>query len=325
MPKHRLYLGIAGLLFLLASIGLLVVASSTQTRMIDYGTVAYDSAGEWPSNRLSDFIPGWLTTIVVTFLLLAIGRELVLNRVLMAERPSREKPLWSRLIPLAGIALFAGALVAYLLIDRPSQSVQYGQPPTPGQPSGYMAFAELSGPTRVRFGDSTEIAFTVWISQGLVSAPISNLVLAPNESYTATAILQAVNFDVDESSRTAQSNQPLSAARSAFWSWVVSPKEKRLGRQTLVVRANVQDAQGNLLGGDPYLKAEVSVTDPIGLPGPVYYILIGVGGVVSLPLWAWLYKEWDARRKERRDEKIKELEKEVRDLKARKWWQFWKW
>ena len=323
MPRQRLYLAITGLLLLLASVALLAVASNTQMREIDYSKVALVpslTSAYYEDLRIDEV--GWREIILLAMFVLV---TLIAVSCALSFADARRTGDWGRLIQLAAIGILAGSIMVYLLSDRPLQTAQYGQPPTPGQPSGYIAFAELSGPTQVRFGDSIEIAFTMWISEGLITAPVSNLVLAPNESYIATAHLQAVNFDLDESSRIAQSNQPLSLGRSALWSWVVSPKEKRLGRQTLVVRANVQDAQGNRFEGDPYLKAEVSVTDPIGIPGPLYYILIGVGGVVSLPLWAWLYKEWDAGRKERQNEKIKELEEEVRDLKARKWWQFWTW
>ncbi|MFQ6088616.1 MAG: hypothetical protein ACE5K0_06920, partial [Candidatus Methanofastidiosia archaeon] len=171
----------------------------------------------------------------------------------------------------------------------------------------YIAFAKLTGPTNLRIGTSDVITLTMWIDEGV--APISDAILSPEGTYIVTAYLQAVNFKLDEAALSAQSRQMLTTDNPAMWAWVISPEEKKLGRQVLIVRVYLEDEQGNDVGGRPYLSVKISVTDPIGLPPLIVYGGMAFGAVFGLPIWTLLFIEWVTRRKEKREKQRKDSEK----------------
>lgn len=81
---------------------------------------------------------------------------------------------------------------------------------------------------------------------------------------------------------------------------MLSPKEKRLGTQSIVVRASVTDRDGKVVSCWSDLSLRIAVRDPLGLPSSLVYGAMAFGSVLGVPFWTWLFTEWSTRQKERR-------------------------
>jgi hypothetical protein len=322
MPKLRTGIGIVGTLLFITSISILLYALNSPSQ-IHYSTPGYyyppppppegAGGGGGPCPSLT------ILVIVLGLVLIYQWKEDWKKKNKQSDREFfRQIIKWIKLNPYFSIAILTAAyLILALFIwadpyfSPKSQTVQYGELPQGGQPADYIAFAQLTGPDKLYLGTSAEITFTMWITKGV--APFQTAILLPHKTYTVTVDLQAVNFEVDNHALSSQSKQSLAVDNPAFWTWVVTPKEKRLGRQSLVVRTQVEGERALGFSDSPYLSVVIDVTDPIGLPPSIVYAAVTFGGILGVPFWAWLFSEWSTRQKEKREQKRKsdEVIKEI--------------
>lgn len=120
-----------------------------------------------------------------------------------------------------------------------------------------------------------------------------------------SADLIGTNFDIArESERVIMGTYHpfMNEPNPPSWSWVIGPKEHRLGQQTLVCSVTITDADDkDILQKSTYDKT-VYVTDPLGLPAWAYYLATFLGVTLSAPFVVWFLSEWRTRAKEKRDE-----------------------
>jgi hypothetical protein len=70
------------------------------------------------------------------------------------------------------------------------------------------------------------------------------------------------------------------------------PKEKHLGSQDLVFDIDIHDHQLNRIGL-PFWRMHVEITDPIGLPAGIVYLLGGIGAILAaLGILPYIYKKF---------------------------------
>ncbi|KYK34360.1 MAG: hypothetical protein AYK19_12290 [Theionarchaea archaeon DG-70-1] len=302
MSKKRVIVGTIGTSILLIVLVALLY-DSYGPKKVSYEIARYGP----PIGRRIYFTPLWrvLFPYVILALLLILLWLVVWRK--KSGQPFRTLPkkigreLWSHAYMVA--ALLTGVFLFFALFAwqfggyEPSFQTltgYYETVPALGQGSDYFANAEITGPEEIRFGTSSVIILKVWIDRGV--APSEDVRLAPDKSYQAKATIQAVNFDIGEDP-SLQSGQQLTLNQPALWSWVLSPKEKRLGKQHVVVSIYLTDEEGLQVPNFAYLILGIDVRDPIGLPGSVVYGAVALGGVLGLPFWSWIFDEWRTRRK----------------------------
>lgn len=211
MFKSKTIIGTAGtLLFFAALVGLVYALNAPS--QVSYESTRYS----YPVFRAASPPPEWVVWVqylpipILALFWLAIW-------VIKSGQPFRVlfqqvgKWIWSHAYLL--VAILTGvylllALIVWLQSDNSStssQTVQYGAPAAPSQSSDYIAIAEVTGPNELRFGTSSEVTLKMGITQGLSPSPCASLL--PTQIYSATASLQTINFDIDDSAVGFQSQQ----------------------------------------------------------------------------------------------------------------------
>jgi hypothetical protein len=318
MIKPKQFISMAGaILFVISVIGLLygLNAPSKLSNVTYYALPPSNAFPEMPELFLALF---YLMVLPPIFLLILGGLLIwgIKNRKSLSLHQIGKR-LWSHayfiLSTIAGLYLVVA--MSFWLALRESDSatemntIRYGESPTSGN-IDYFAVTEVTAPKELKFGTSSEIVLKMWITQGVVPTECSSL--SPNLEYSAIVSLQAGNLDIDYTGTEQQALQVLALDHPAIWSWVVSPKEKRLGEQSIVIRAFLQDQFGHKPGSGQcasYLSLKTSIRDPLGLPPSMVYGAMAFGGVLGVPFWTWAFTEWSTRQKEKREQKRRLEEK----------------
>jgi len=135
----------------------------------------------------------------------------------------------------------------------------------------YQADITVSGPETIASGASATVVVTASINVNMLAVP--RIPLTESSGYTATVSVQPGNFEIDATVAGKRDPQPLALGRSASWVWVITPKEKRLGKQSLVLDIAIYDRNHQRIGA-PFSEIRIEITDPFGLSAQVVY---GVG------------------------------------------------
>lgn len=301
--RARWVLGLVGLSLFVIGLAITINASASPLQRISY----WPPPGETP--RVSvwdkyayDPIPTVLVVGGAIFLFLALTGN-IRGHLAVDIHPRRRYLLFTWGILLIAIGVAVGVLVYSQMFPF---SLVPPLLPTPTAISTtvvpYRAEISLNGPDRMHFGTSTKIELTINVVSNTI--PSATIPLTTSGNYSATVRIQAPSFDVSEGVTGVREVQVLSIRSPVRWAWVISPREKRLGSQELVFDVFIHDQYGNRIGA-PWSPAKVYVTDPIGIPPGVVYLGTLVGGIMTVPLWTWIYNEWSMRRKEKREQRRK--------------------
>lgn len=318
MPYGRILLALLGISTIIVAVAAGLWAKH-EPRRISYSVTGYYGEAardhveppqfltpKFPANH-GEFLPVSYNmrleasnTVSFTIILLIVF--LVVSAIFQGFGKSVESGGAGTTITVMLVSFALGATIFYgnkFMTRTPkTKEVVYGDPRTDDEIDWYVAFAKLSGPDVIKFGESQEIQLELWMDKG---QPVTGQsMLHRDKRYRATARVQAVNFDVDRQGLSDDDQKPLVADGKTQWSWVISPKEKRLGRQTIVAEVLVSDGDNEVTR--PYLRTQIEVTDPIGLPAYAYYLIVVFGTTLWLPLAGVWFKSWlDNQNKRKKD------------------------
>jgi hypothetical protein len=159
--------------------------------------------------------------------------------------------------------------------------------------------AEVKGPSKIKAGESAIVEATLHLSRtnpGFSPA----LYLSSSRKYIANVGVQPGNFEVTSAEPEALNSREISVDKPAKWAWVISPKESRLGKQQMVFYVFISDEYGDSLMDASYLSTQIEVTNPLGFPAEIIYVMGTAGTVISVPFLTWLLNEWSKRQEEKR-------------------------
>ena len=185
-------------------------------------------------------------------------------------------------VPLSVSGLFVAVLsgAAYVNSKVSQASIRPVQPP---DGTNLVAAGEITGPSKLRRGESLPVNLILWLTNAPTRGRI--LPLDSSQGYLATARLQAPAFETTGND-TETAAQPVAVARPASWSWILAAKENFIGVQTIKAEVALQsntNAQRALLAPSqsPHLTCQITVVDPIGLPAWAAYMLLPLFGFFS--------------------------------------------
>jgi hypothetical protein len=159
--------------------------------------------------------------------------------------------------------------------------------------------AEVKGPPKLKAGESAILEVTLYLSRtnpGFSPA----LSLLSSRDYIADIGVQPGNFEVTSAEPGALNSREISVDKPAKWAWVISPKESRLGKQQMMFYIFISDEYGDGLMDASYLSTQIEVTNPLGFPAEIIYVMGTAGTVISVPFLTWLLNEWSKRQEEKR-------------------------
>jgi len=169
--------------------------------------------------------------------------------------------------------------------------------------------AEVKGPPKIKAGESAIVEATLHLSRtnpGFSPA----LYLSSSRKYIANVGVQPGNFEVTSAEPGAVNSREMSVDKPAKWAWVISPKESRLGKQQMVFYIFISDEYGDRLMDASYLSTQIKVTNPLGFPAEIIYVMGTAGTVISVPFLTWLLNEWSKRQEEKRKAAREEVKRQ---------------
>jgi hypothetical protein len=154
----------------------------------------------------------------------------------------------------------------------------------------YRADVFVAGPDQLRFGESEKVELKIAVSPNSMWT-FPSIPLEEGESYTVTARIQAVNFNLADGVTGLRESHNLSFGKPAQWAWAISPKQKFVGSQEILLDVFFYDRHGKLIE-TPIFSIKVLVTDPLGVSPPLLFGLMGLGIMMILPLLTDIYRSW---------------------------------
>jgi hypothetical protein len=125
--------------------------------------------------------------------------------------------------------------------------------------------------------------------------------------YNTTARIQPGSFGISPDLAGWREKQRVAKNKPAEWNWIIVPQLERLGIQTIGFEAMILDERSILLK-DTSLITTIQVVGPTGMPSWLGYFATGLGSLLGVPLWFWLYQEISLRLKEKREAQRKKRE-----------------